>query len=84
MTEITENIRPLEKPKVLLPIILFLVTLVTTTTSGALYEGENPFRYPATLIKGLPFSASLLLILGTHELGHYFASVRHRVTTTLP
>lgn len=84
MTESTEHMKPLEKPKVLIPIILFLITLVTTTTSGALYEGENPFRDPASLYKGLPFSASLLLILGTHELGHYFASIRHRVTTTLP
>ncbi|MBE9531434.1 MAG: site-2 protease family protein [Proteobacteria bacterium] len=84
MTESTQHMRPLERPKLLLPVILFLITLLTTTTSGALYEGENPFKYPMTLISGLPFSASLLLILGTHELGHYFASVRHRVRATLP
>ncbi len=72
------------RPKILVPIILFLVTALTTTTSGALYEGENPFYNPISLIKGLPFSASLLLILGTHELGHFFASMRHRVVTTLP
>ena len=72
------------RPKILVPIILFLVTALTTTTSGALYEGENPFYNPISLIKGLPFSASLLLILATHELGHFFASMRHRVVTTLP
>ena len=73
-----------QKTALALPIILFLITALTTTTSGALYEGVNPFVEPSSLVQGLPFSASLLLILGTHELGHYFASRFHGVTTTLP
>ena len=84
MNETTSHMEELERPKALVPVILFIITLITTTTSGALYEGENPLRNPMGLLKGLPFSASLLLILGTHELGHYFASMRHRVVTTLP
>lgn len=84
MNETRRHMEPLEKPKALVPIILFIITLITTTTSGALYEGINPIKDPMGLIKGLPFSASLLLILGTHELGHYFASRSHRVVTTLP
>ncbi len=74
----------LVKPKILLPLILFILTIVTTTVSGALFEGANPFSNPASLVKGIPFSASLILILGTHELAHYFASRRHRVFTTYP
>jgi Zn-dependent protease len=33
---------------------------------------------------GIPYSASILLILGAHELGHYFAARRHKVPVTLP
>ena len=84
MTDTTTEKVAIERPKILVPVILFIVTVLTTTTSGALYEGENPFNNPLSLITGLPFSASLLFILGTHELGHYFASMRHRVVTTLP
>ena len=75
---------PLEKPKVLLPAVLFLVTIVTTVMAGALYQGADIFADPYSLVKGIPFSLSLLLILGTHELGHFLASRRHGVVTTLP
>jgi membrane-associated protease RseP (regulator of RpoE activity) len=33
---------------------------------------------------GLPYSLSLLFVLGTHEFGHYFASRYHNVQATLP
>jgi len=36
------------------------------------------------LAGGWMFSISLLLILGSHEFGHYFASRRNRVRATLP
>ncbi|MBI1912451.1 MAG: site-2 protease family protein [Deltaproteobacteria bacterium] len=74
----------IEKPKVILPFILFIVTVITTVAAGALYQGANIFSNPSELAVGVPFSASLLLILGTHELGHFFASRRHGVSTTLP
>jgi membrane-associated protease RseP (regulator of RpoE activity) len=32
----------------------------------------------------LPLAASLLLILGAHELGHYFAARHHKIAVTLP
>ena len=75
---------PMEKPKVLLPAMLFLATVVTTVMAGALYQGADIFDDPYSLVKGVPFSLSLLLILGTHELGHFLASRRHGVVTTLP
>lgn len=37
-----------------------------------------------SLVLGLPFSVTLLMILGIHEMGHYFASRRWRVRATLP
>lgn len=73
-----------ERPRVLLPAVLFLVTIVTTVIAGALYRGAHILSNPAELAQGVPFSASLLLILGTHELGHFIASRRHGVSTTLP
>ena len=36
------------------------------------------------LLDGWPYALSLLLILGAHELGHYFAARRHHVNVTLP
>lgn len=73
-----------EKPAVALPLILFLVTIVTTMTSGALYQGADIFNNPYELTKGIPFSLSLLLILGTHEFGHFITSKMHGVSTTFP
>jgi len=72
------------KPKVLLPAILFTVTAITTTLAGALQQGADVLADPWSIVKGVPFSLSLLLILGTHELGHFMASRRHGVATTLP
>ena len=77
---------PKEAPRkrTLLPATLFILTVITTVIAGTLHEGLNPLENPFYLIRGIPFSASLLLILGTHEFGHYFASKRHGVDTTLP
>ncbi len=74
----------IDKPGLFWPILLFTVTAITTTTAGALYLGADLKANPMSLLRGLPFSSALLLILGTHELGHYFASRRHGVTATLP
>lgn len=45
---------------------------------------REAFRRPALLIEGAQFAAALLLILGAHEAGHYFACRRHDVRATLP
>jgi membrane-associated protease RseP (regulator of RpoE activity) len=42
---------------------------------------ENGFL---ELWRGLPYALSIMLILGGHELGHYFAARRHKVAVTLP
>ncbi len=46
--------------------------------------GYDPTQNPAYLLEGIPFSFSLLLILGTHEMGHYVAARIHGVPATLP
>lgn len=73
-----------ERPGVLLPLVLFTVTVLTTVIAGAMYQGADLLVNPYEISRGIPFSASLLLILGTHELGHFIASRRHGVSTTLP
>jgi membrane-associated protease RseP (regulator of RpoE activity) len=65
-------------------IILFLVTVFTTLVAGALQQGINPVENPWSIWKGIPFSFTLLLILGAHEFGHYFMSRRHNINVTLP
>jgi membrane-associated protease RseP (regulator of RpoE activity) len=41
-------------------------------------------EHPSLFASGFAFSTSLLLILLTHEFGHYFACVAHRVKVSLP
>jgi len=67
-----------------LHIILFLLTLLTTTCCGSFLADRNPFTSLDGFAAGLPFSVTLLCILGVHEFGHYFASRRWRVNVTLP
>ncbi len=68
----------------LVNLVLFLLTLVTTTMAGAMHAGVDPFSDPWSMSAGLPFSVPLMTILLCHELGHYTAALRHGVPTTLP
>jgi membrane-associated protease RseP (regulator of RpoE activity) len=67
-----------------LNLALFLATLLTTLFVGAIMEGAQLLTDPSALRLGLPFSASLLLILGFHELGHYLAARAYGVQVSLP
>jgi membrane-associated protease RseP (regulator of RpoE activity) len=67
-----------------LNLLLFVLTVISTVTVGAIHEGVHPFNEPLMLYKGLPFSVALLTILLAHEFAHYFASRKHRVDATLP
>jgi membrane-associated protease RseP (regulator of RpoE activity) len=67
-----------------LNLVLFLATLLTTLFVGALMEGAQPLSDPWALLQGVPFSASLLLILGFHELGHYLTARAYGVQVSLP
>jgi membrane-associated protease RseP (regulator of RpoE activity) len=57
------------------PITLFLLTVITTSTSGCLAPPS---------LDGAMYSAAILMILGAHEFGHYFACRWHNVDCTLP
>jgi len=77
-----EAVKP--RRSLLWPVVLFSVTLLTTLGAGALQQGVNPFEDFAGILKGIPFSFTLLFILGSHEFGHYYLARRNRVETTLP
>ena len=75
-----------------LPLILFLLTIFTTLWAGAYQTYSGTIRGPADFLwehpemlwKGIPFAGTLLLILVTHELGHFVLSKIHRVPASLP
>jgi membrane-associated protease RseP (regulator of RpoE activity) len=66
---------------------LFLATVLTTVFSGALQAGvglTDIWQDPGRLLLGLPFSVSLLAILGVHEFGHYTLGRRRGIPVSLP
>jgi membrane-associated protease RseP (regulator of RpoE activity) len=63
---------------------LFLITLFTTIVAGALQQGIDLLSTPWDLWQGIPFSFTLMIILASHEFGHYFMSVNRGVHVTLP
>lgn len=65
-------------------IVLFFLTLFSTLTVGAIQSGVDILKEPEKITKGLPFALTLMTILMSHELSHYFASRKHGVKATLP
>ena len=64
--------------------LLFALTIGTTTLAGAAHQGVNVIREPARILAGLPYSLTLMAILGVHELGHYFTARHHGIRVTPP
>ncbi|OYD13820.1 hypothetical protein CH333_09795 [candidate division WOR-3 bacterium JGI_Cruoil_03_44_89] len=63
---------------------LFIATVFTTLWVGGMLARPHDFSFPGGLIYGIPFSFTLLFILGSHEFGHYFACKRLGINATLP
>lgn len=72
--------------------MLMIITMYTTTIAGAMFEQYGftltslvfLIKHPLALTAGLPFSFWLMLILGSHEMGHYLACRKYNVYSTLP
>jgi membrane-associated protease RseP (regulator of RpoE activity) len=85
-----------------LQVLLFLLTLLSTTLVGTRLQhnfqsGRPAFdieadmvafwqilTHPASMLDGLTFSATLMLILLAHEMGHYLTCTFYGVNATLP
>ena len=67
-----------------LHLILFILTIMSTLLVGAMQTGADIFKEPGKIYNGIPFSLTLIVILLSHELSHYFTSKRHGVKATLP
>ena len=65
-------------------LILFFLTIISTLIAGSIMQGGNPLGSPTDIILGIPFSITLMLILGCHEFGHYYYALKHNVDATLP
>jgi membrane-associated protease RseP (regulator of RpoE activity) len=91
---------PRRAPSSLRAVLLLAATAVCTTILapawylGGFDDSLLPLLWPATVRAvlgdsalwqwGLQFSLAVLLILGSHELGHYFTCRFHRVACSLP
>lgn len=64
-------------------LVLFLATILSTLFIGTSFEATSTNEL-WQIWRGWPFSLSIMLILGAHELGHYFAARYHKVPVTLP
>lgn len=79
-----------------LHLLLFVVTLITTTLAGAEWatgktfftsSSASPLLVQLTkpeILRGLWFSLPFLGVLTVHEFGHYFTAKHYRVRATLP
>ena len=75
------------------PALLFVATLVSTTFAGLFYVVDDSgfvrmmllsVAHPSLLKLGLPFSLTFVGILLSHELGHFFACRYYGIRCTPP
>jgi membrane-associated protease RseP (regulator of RpoE activity) len=82
------------KDRVWLHVLLFALTIASTTLVGAShyaaflddFRGARglPMPFVSLLVRGFWYSGTILAILGCHELGHYFACRYYDVDASLP
>jgi len=73
---------PKFQDRVWLHVLMFALTVVSTIVAGAGHyagfladfssSGRLPMPIAGLLLRGVWYSATILAILGCHELGHYF------------
>jgi membrane-associated protease RseP (regulator of RpoE activity) len=67
-----------------LNVVLLILTLFSTLFVGTMMVSPNIADFINRPWLGLPFALSLMVILGAHELGHYFAARQYDVPVSLP
>jgi membrane-associated protease RseP (regulator of RpoE activity) len=78
------GVPPITPTRWVLASLLFLATVLSTLACGALYRGIDIFANPWGILQGWQFAGALLLILGTHELGHYIVGRKYGAPVSLP
>ena len=68
---------PEPRRRVFLPVLMYVLTWISTTWVGSLYAGGS-------FLSGLWFSIPLLIILTCHESGHFLQARRYGVRSSLP
>jgi membrane-associated protease RseP (regulator of RpoE activity) len=69
-----------ERKRIWINILLFTVTVITTTVAGA----ESVESIGKIFLSGLPFSMTIMIILLSHEMGHYLTARHFGIKATLP
>ncbi len=64
--------------------LLLGLTVLSMLFAGLLVTGWDMRGMPLSLLAGLPYAATLLAILGAHELGHYIVGRHYGVPLSLP
>lgn len=65
-------------------LLLFFLTIISTTIAGAYNIWNDPFSGWSEFFSGFTFSFSILAILFAHEMGHYYYSLKNNIYATLP
>lgn len=70
-------------------LIFFVLTLLSVWFTGGIMSVESLSsnwwdNIVQFIVKGWPFTLSMIAILGAHEFGHYLAGRHHKVQVTLP
>lgn len=76
-----------KRMRVFIPVLLFILTLLSTLFIGTLSAStslRDILSNPFLLMKGAPFSFTLLIILVFHEFSHYFFSRKYGIRASLP
>jgi membrane-associated protease RseP (regulator of RpoE activity) len=68
---------------ILINIFLFILTFFTTTIAGVAWANKDPYDL-TNFSYGFTYSILIMLVISTHEFGHYFAAKIHKVPVTLP
>ncbi len=68
----------------IIPILLFLATILTTAITGAQLGIRDPFASWENFSYGFYYTFALLTILFCHEMGHYLYSRYYGIKVTLP
>lgn len=80
----TEGLAPAVATRPVLALVLFLATVLSCLAAGAMYQGIDIVAQPGQIWAGIPFAATIIGILATHELGHYVVGRWWGATVSLP